>query len=734
MDQEKPASLATEKEQYRTFVKHRRKFAVILFSLVLLIVYNFYSKTFNTSATSFQGDNFQFFVLKQVNILLISVLSAILIRYAIKLIFERQKKQLGFRLKTKFILIFLSIGVLPILFFFYLNTDFLHSKFLTWLDPKASTTIDKAISFLQNVKSKQEQNLREAPAQMLPSLKTLREDQWNLIPLPWTKANNFVSGLVIYDNQGNILKHFKNPARLSTSWEALPAATTRKIPNPPLSFEKDGMVRQVYPFTTNRKQKLALEVYADNKVLPQEDSSFLLSDLYPLKKSLGLAENLNSASQVNLVLFPSLIILAFLWVAIYISRKLLNPISKLIDGVEELKQGNFDTRVEVASHDELKILAENFNSMVVQLKSNASALEQKETLLRKANQDLATQNVTLQSIFGSMRSGALMITPTGSVENVNQAFLNLLGKEDFPLGEKLQSLLPASLHSLISSLQQEVEEKNLLFTSVESSLNFSGSNEHYKIDLYRILSPHKQPLGFLVLLESLDELDKLLKAKAWQEVARRIAHEIKNPLTPIKISAERLKKLPFDRETAETVKIQTIANVILSEVETLKTMIDEFSTFARTPEASLQNNHLLSTVERAINACLSYKPANIEIQLEVQHDPGQFLFDAELIKRALYNLIDNAITAIGEQPEGKIILRVDQDKASKQAIISIEDNGPGIEAEILKKLFEPYNTTKSKGTGLGLAIVRRIVYDHGGKITIDSSSSKTLFTIFLPIV
>lgn len=413
--------------------------------------------------------------------------------------------------------------------------------------------------------------------------------------------------------------------------------------------------------------------------------------------------------------FLSLIIIFLaLWAAMKISQEITNPLRELVNATNRVAMGDLKVKILTKSSDEIGILVNSFNEMIEKLD--------------KAYLQLSERNILLESILSNITSGVIFISPDGNILTINKAGERILHLEKTKIEGKhyeniLSHLESDELREFISKISQE------RIYEIEKDLNIKISGQIKNIRA-RIISlresENEKASGIIVVFDDITDIVKAQQASAWEEVARRLAHEIKNPLTPIKLATERLiRKWRSGDEDFERV-LEKSTQTIISEVDSLKALVDSFQRFGKLPEIKKESINPLKLLEDVRELYRGYK--DVKINLLFKDEVRDVLLDPQEFKRVLINLIDNAIRAMNGK--GEITISV---KIGESLIIEISDTGPGIDDEIKEKLFLPYFSRSKDGTGLGLAIARKIVSEHGGKIYVkDNLPTGTVFTVEVP--
>jgi two-component system nitrogen regulation sensor histidine kinase NtrY len=412
-----------------------------------------------------------------------------------------------------------------------------------------------------------------------------------------------------------------------------------------------------------------------------------------------------------------------LWIALRISRGILDPIQALAQATREVARGNLDMSVDISRDDEIGILVSSFNTMVRELKENKESLQY-------AYSEADRRRLIIEKILENVNSGVISLDAEGNILTVNNAACRILNITPEEVTNKNYSNLLTILNS--DELKETVRGIVIKdFKVVEKEVRIQVGERRILLRIFiTSLQYAENFMGTLVVFDDLTEIARAQKTLAWQEVARRIAHEIKNPLTPIKLSTEHMIKKWLNRDEDFGKVFDRSTRTIIKEVESLKRLVDEFSRFGKMPEIKKAPVLLFPIIESAVNLYKDYK--GLKIHVSAKGDAVPVELDEEQFKRVLINIVDNAIQAM--QNQGRIDIMVQYDVLSNRVYVDIADNGPGIREEDREKLFLPYFSTRRDGTGLGLAIASRVVTEHRGYIRVmDNRPSGTIFRIELPI-
>ena len=438
-----------------------------------------------------------------------------------------------------------------------------------------------------------------------------------------------------------------------------------------------------------------------------------------------------------LMLLTVLTLFAAMWISLFIARLVTRPVSALAEATQQIRAGHLGYRVEVSAADELGELVSSFNQMAGELEQNRRRLENAGRELADANIALAQANTDLErgtneisTILENIPTGVLSLDASENITHSNRAFKDLFHRTDTPFGKPLEAVLEPNLAHDVRRLLRRADRMGT------AAREFETGGLHIEVTVASLMRG-REGMGYVVVFENLSELLKAQKQAAWREVARRVAHEIKNPLTPILLSAERIRR-HLGKANAEEGSPQGViagsAESIAGSVETLRRLVDEFSMLARFPTAEPKPTDINGVIHEAIGM-FDGRMDGIDLRTTLSSALPPVMADAHAMKRVFANLIDNAAEAMQDSLVKEIEIRtatVDSDPDIVE--ISISDTGHGITPELKERLFLPYFSTKDRGTGLGLAIVSRILEEHQGTIRVEENKPVgARFIVELPV-
>jgi two-component system nitrogen regulation sensor histidine kinase NtrY len=697
------------------------------------------------------GDGVLFLFLNAVNVILIGILVFLIARNFVKLVFERRRGILGSHLNTRFVLAFLLIATLPTAVLFVVSAFFITSSINTWF----SLQVDDALEQSRAVADAfYEESSRAALfyghriAEQIRVDGFLEEaDRGRLAELVQAKQREYNLGVVeVFSATGEELVAASNPEIPSANFSrpesdlvrsALAGSSVSSI------SELGGadVIRGAVPIQSSARGDQTVGAVVVNTFVPRSLSRHVADIRAALDEYRRLQPNaghIRTVYLLELLLIFLVVLVIATWWGLRMAKGVTGPIRALVEGTDEVARGNLDVVVETTSEDEVGFLVRSFNQMTHDLREARTGLE-------RSNSELEQRRRYMEIVLRNIGAGVVSIDAEGRISTINPAAQRLLGVPPGVglAGRKIEEVLTRPEHlEIVSELAAQLRPG--MRESIRRQVPVPSGDEVLTllVSLTLLQDEDGRRLGMVLVFDDYTQLVKVQRMAAWREVARRIAHEIKNPLTPIQLSAQRIRRR-FRERLADGVEDARIfdecVDTITTQVESLKLLVDEFSNFARLPTASPKPDDLNRLVADTV---ASYADTEgVTLRTELDPELPIIDLDREQVRRALSNLIENAIAAIREERgvdgsarEGTIELRTVYDALLGTARLEVADDGPGIRPEDRRRIFEPYVSTRRGGTGLGLAIVSRIVADHHGYIRVhDNRPRGTRFILELPV-
>jgi two-component system nitrogen regulation sensor histidine kinase NtrY len=686
-------------------------------------------------------------VLSLILVVLALALLGVLVRNLVKLILERKRGILGARLRTKLVFFFLALVLLPAFILFYGSAQIINQTVeailrtpLEDISRESRELVDQWNAYFQQQSESRAQTIAREIEQWnlldperAPQLRgTLRRwEEQDDMQLIWV-----ISGSRVVGQSGRLLDsgNQQRLQRLTNLVGALAGQVIRGgVPVRGIDYLGDGLLAHaaVPVERTPGAVPGVTGVVAVGIVLP----SRLAGSLESIDRAAGAYRKFRAQRRQLVRLYLTLIGLIFLvtifiatWIGMYVSRRITGPVQQLAGAAREISAGNLEVRVRSESGDELGMLVEAFNEMAGELQENREVITRSTADLRRSNRALDERRRYIETLMANLSTAVISVDSFNRVTTVNPAVQRVLGME-LLVGDDVRRVLREQglepLHDFLAQADRsrgEEQRRELVLERKQEGLTVS-------VHITPLRGAGGEDLGTLIMVEDLTELLQAQKVAAWREVARRIAHEIKNPLTPIQLSAQRLRK-KFNEGAADLGEVLPEATASIErEVAALKELVDEFSNFARMPELAAREVDFVQVVEQVLALYKSH--ADIRWNIDLAPEVGKVKVDPEQIRRVLINLVDNAVTAMKGQ--GTVQISATRPAGAGKLRVEIANDGPGVPARDRERMFSPDFTTKGRGAGLGLAIVHKVITDHHGTIRVEENRPRGVrFVIELP--
>ncbi len=721
--------------------RSRRKWLIALLAAVVILFFIGWSQaSLNLSFIhpSSATETLLVWAVSTVVFLAFVIFALILTRVLLKLYVERRQGRLGARFKTKMVAAFLGLSLVPVCFLFAFSYGLLNRSLDKWFGIPFDVLRSDANQIVSQLELAAQERARHAANHLAEDQELqqalLRRETPRLEAVLERQVRDLrLASALCLDSGG----------RLAASYSAGPRPDASELKTLTARFPAPGSGRlegseffwAAAPVAGPQGKTLGtvlsltyLPINIQRKAAEIQREAEKYDELSRERKAV------KRAYLSMLWLLTLLILFAATWFALFLSKQVTVPIQALAEATHEVSRGNLAFQIAVRAGDELGRLIHSFNEMTRQLAESRQAIELGARELQRANQELEKHGNTLEAVLESIPTGVISFDSQGQVTRINSAIKRLLGREDLDSARGLADLFSAEDARSIARLFRRAARQGTVTRSMDLGLGTRRASVALTVSSIRA---SQGQLGSVLVLEDLTELARAQRAAAWQEVAQRIAHEIKNPLTPIQLSAQRIQRLT-ERDTSPVLSpdfrttVAETASLIEREVATLKTLVDEFSSFARFPASKPVPSDLNAIVESALNV-FNGRLDNIQIHRELASNLPRVPADPEQMKRVVVNLIDNAAEALERSVSREIWVRTRSETERDLVELVVADSGPGIPAEAKERLFLPYFSTKRHGTGLGLAIVSRIVSEHDGWIRVEDNRPRgTMFVIELP--
>lgn len=723
--------------------RRRRERIIILITVIVIVLLTYLERHLSSveELISLPSDILVFGLIN-INIILIILLIFLIVRNLVKLIFERRRGIIGSRLRTKLVVAFVSLSLIPTIVLFLVAIKFLSYSIENWFNIRMSGALSRSLEVAQIYYQQTADNAKNYAKQISTEItenklyEKERADYLKSLLEQRQKSHQLGSAEVYLDNRKERLL-IRNQSReamppLELTPKILEDVFMGKEISTVQSISTGDLISGLAPIFSNYKPREVIGVAIISYHMSKDlvDKMAVISRTNEEYKQLTLLKNPIKLSYIiTLFIVTLLIIFSATWFGLFLARGITGPIHDLAEATEEIARGNLDHHIDLLADDEIGVLVDSFNKMTKDLKVSSENL-------KLANIDLEQRRKYMETVLGNVSAGVVAINRSGFITTINRAAENMLGiKSAKVLNKRYEDVLNPEHLVLVRQFLKELKESGS--DSIEKQIQLMPKDRVLTILVSVSVSrdDNGNYMGMVTVFEDLTQLQKAERVAAWREVARRIAHEIKNPLTPVKLSAERLQKRYGDKVKGEDRTVfQECTRTISNQVEVLKNLVDEFSRFSRMPVTNPVPNDLNSVIQDSI---ILFQDAHKNIIFNFRKDEKipQLNLDAEQIKRVMINLLDNAVEAVSAlNGAGKIVIRTSCDRKFRKARVEVADNGLGILPKDKVKIFEPYFSTKKSGTGLGLAIVDSIISDHNGSVSIGDNVPKgTVVAFELPI-
>ena len=665
----------------------------------------------------------------------------ILGRTTLRLWVERRREQLGARFKTKMVVGAMALSLLPIVFMFIVSYSLINRSLLLWFPKPLEIASEETQKLLNDLGRTQLPRLRGLALQVQSERQRSGDD---FLQHAFAKGADAVW---ILDQAGNVIRggavceNQREDRRGGICVESnLPGKFLRSLPSGIEVWQagdRNFFGARVQDFENGKHTGFTVAAYRTSPGVLTRLAAIesQTQEYYQAKQDLRA---LKRQMLLILLFFTVLLLSAVMWVALFLAKQVTVPIQALAEGTREVSSGNFDYQVPEQAQDELGVLVRSFNTMTTQLRDSRAQIDEFTRSLQQAVQELERRRQLMETVLESIPTGVLSLDGSGTVLRMNTSVLRMFGIHE-PGLQSLEVLLGADGARTVQHLMRRSLRMGVVSREMETVV--AGRVLHLAVTVSS-LGPRRANTGYVLVLDDLSELLRSQKTEAWQEVARRIAHEIKNPLTPIHLSAQRLSRFLEKRDASQQGAspdpeleklVQECSRLIEREVSTLASLVNEFSQFVRFPAAKLTSANANMIVQEAVEV-FSGRLDRVTLKSHLTENLPMIRADAGLIRSVVVNLIDNAAEALESSSFREIAVSTKSLADAEAVQICVADTGHGISPEDKDKLFLPHFSTKDRGTGLGLAIAARIIAEHGGSIHVeDNFPVGARFVIELPV-
>jgi len=671
--------------------------------------------------------------------LLFIALSVVLGRNLLKLYAERRQGVAGSKFRTRLVVVSLLLSFLPVIALFYFSYGLMNRSIEKWFSQPVEEVRADTAAIASLISDYAGENATAEARAIAQSAEVQRAFATGNFPSALEEFREHQStlqgGFILALTDGNAAASFSTPVPWNAMKDLVPVQQALRGGHPHFRWQDTDYILGAASAgngTILVAMPLPARFAATEKQIQESQQRYI---------ELARQRKLVRRTYIGfLLLLTVLVLFASTWLALFLSKLVNRPVAALAAGTEAISKGQLDYRVDIRATDELAELVQSFNSMAEQLESSRRQIDASSRQLGAANEALERRRRYIETILESIPNGVISIDGARRVTLVNAALLRMFlpDRREFveptSLAKRaLDEVLPGEVLADLEPFLRRADRMGMTTSNLE--VNLAHNRLHVAVTV-AALAHGDQRLGYVLVFEDLSDLLRAQKQAAWREVARRVAHEIKNPLTPIALSAERIRR-HLERGTAPDEAslsvIRSCAETIGNAVETVRTLVDEFSVLARFPASHPQPASLNGLIEGALTM-FDGRLEGIRLHTDLAADLPKVMADPEAIKRAIANLVDNAAEAM----QGAVVREITISTslvASRDAVeLIVADTGHGVSRELKERLFLPYFSTKQRGTGLGLAIVSRIVEDHRGSIRVEENRPMgSRFVVELPV-
>ena len=708
--------------------KRRRERWAIGIIAVLVVVLTFLEAHLAAVGGSVAfSSNIVIFALINLNVIFVVLLIFLVTRNVFKILLDRRRNLLGAKLRSRLVLIFICFSLLPTMLLFIAATNITTTSIKSWIGGRVGQALTGALEIAQ-------ERLEAEALALSPVAESVAVGVAETVdPASFPRVLESARSLA---PAGTALLFFEKGAEVARDGEVRPAVRAEVLKRiKAMKDDADGDGKQTLigdEFAAAWRQTPGGVIVVAIRPLPPAEAARIreIASAYDEYHQVRLLDDPIRASYVGiLILITLLIVFAASWMGIYLARQITVPVQLLAEGTEEVARGNLDVSLDYRSSDEFGTLVASFNRMTADLKAMKGNLEETNASLTRTYDELRRRTQFIETILHSISTGVIVIDRHGRIAMINKVAERLLRiPTDGAVGRMYREVLREEHYEAIRSLYREAGEAAKGHVERQMELNVGEKRITFRVSLTALRDDVGEYMGLVAAFDDLSQTMRLQRVLAWREVARRIAHDIRNPLTPIQLSTERISR-KYAATHAEDPVFDECTQAILSEVNTLKNLVDEFTRFARMPVPRLEEGDLPMEIRAVVD---TYRTSHPGILWEFrQEGPPRVWFDPFQIRRAVTNLLDNAAAALGER--GSVTVTCTNGGAAGKARIEVADDGPGIPPGDRDRLFEPYFSRREGGTGLGLAIVSAIANDHGGIVRMrDNTPRGTVFEMEFP--
>jgi two-component system, NtrC family, nitrogen regulation sensor histidine kinase NtrY len=734
-----PAKNEVTPEQQGELKRRRREKIIIGIIILLVITITLVEVRLVRHRGETITDSLVAFGLVNINTILLLFLTFLIFRNLVKLVLERRQKIFGSKLRIRLVLTFVFLSLLPTLLMSFVAFEFISGRTEYQLNTQVEKSLTNSValvhSYFRGMERKvvvcgqllsriiQEQGLLGRGGEALGDfLKQSRQE--------YTLEN-----LEVFSVDGKRLGFGVDTEVADTEAEVFAALKKLDANQVYRQPESDGeMIRGIFPIPLPAVSSTPVAYLVVSQLIPGpvlKQVADIREGVTELRRLQYLLKPVRVSRYVALGAVTLLVLMSAVWLGMYMAREITTPIRQLAEGTLKVADGDYNIHIDQEGKDEIGFLVQSFNKMTQDLQLSRTQLDLANQQLSQKNEELEARRRYMEIILKNVAAGVISVDAQDSMTTMNHSAEMIFGVNAREiLSKNIRLLFPGSDGQKLTEIMTEARQTTRGALEKPLQLNLAAHALTLLVKPTVLKDENGQYVGMVMVFEDMTELYRAQRVAAWREVARRIAHEVKNPLTPIQLSAQRLWRRYGEKLGDDSQVLQECTQMIVNQVEELKNLVNEFSRFARLPHLTLADHDVNELIKETL---VLYQESESQVDFEIELDPQLPMvpLDREQLKRVLVNLLDNAIASINHK--GHILMRSYKNGAGDRVRIEVADHGKGIPDRDKDRIFEPYFSTKLTGTGLGLAIAKAVISEHHGRIWVeDHHPQGSRFIIELP--
>jgi two-component system, NtrC family, nitrogen regulation sensor histidine kinase NtrY len=678
------------------------------------------------------ASNILIFALVNINTVLLLLLVLLIFRSLFKVYLERRENVLGSKIRVKLAVAFVSLALLPAGVLFLVASNLITTSVDSWFNVKIEESLQRALEVAQTYSRSRQDNALSRAKLIAGWLGAVWEGDGGATVKQVAAEkvrDHSLDGIQVFNRHRAIVYEWRGE---QVSPDALLVPTSRLLRRG-LNGEA-SVATQLLPNADSVRAMAPVYRPGTREVI----GAVAVVDWVPAgigTKAEEIQTGIKEYQQLRLLKGPTkgiylmlflmvtlVIIFGAIWVGVYLARGITGPIQQLAEGTRKVAAGDLNFHVQVKADDEIGMLVDSFNKMTGDLSKSKTALTQAYQEVQRSNVELDRRRDYMETVLETISAGVLSLDAEGRVNTVNQAAARMLGQpRESLLNHPFREVLIGPL-SPLEGLVRRAAEAGQETSNQQVTLSLKGRPITLIVTVGMLLGSRGEGRGLVLVMDDVSEVLRAQQVIAWREMAQRVAHEIKNPLTPIQLSTQRLRKKFAEGAPDAAEVLDECTRTIIQEVEGLRHMVDEFSQYARMPALRPRASDLGDIVQQVMQLYAGVK-ARITVRTDLDPTVPRLNLDPDMMRRALINLVENAIAAVGENT-GEIVISTHLVPGASQVVLEVADDGPGFPPDDRDRAFLPYYSTKRSSGGLGLAIVHRIILEHGGDIRIEDNQPR----------